>query len=470
MLQDTYSNVHLFRDSTADLFRWSMISLSLPLCSMLRCLPDEFLLRSSLLKDSTVRVFLGEAPASFPADLPHLESLCQQAPFGKGSETVIDTDVRRVLETDRCRVDFPLEEVLGEIARYFSLPPTISAQFYKLLYYRTGDFFLEHIDRYRVDQENSNSILSLYSFFLGFLLALVLLRVFTSSSNGLTYTSFHSKKSPCHTLTLALDVGSDCAGGELVFPITAIREDDNQSSPSPSPSIEWKSSGVGSWACWFAPQPHSVRPLTSGYRLIAVYNIDVPDVPFSPSPTGATLFPMNQSSASPLRNLPGDVLRVIVSYVASNSLADVNRLARTCKALSHLARSQSWLIGLWIANRTNTIYEVRIAETCLYRSLPFFSSLNPLLTLFTDGHILRLLLNRIRSSTQILLRWLSNDSSLSLTRKRSNTRRSASALWTRIASCLSVLCAARSEGERQSASRVQSGSCNHPRGTLWDRF
>lgn len=38
-------------------------------------------------------------------------------------------------------------DVLSEITQRFSLGGNISAQFYKLLYYREGDFFLRHIDR-----------------------------------------------------------------------------------------------------------------------------------------------------------------------------------------------------------------------------------------------------------------------------------------------------------------------------------
>src|SRR4051794_38360073 len=123
------------------------MSVSLPLSNLFRGINDEFLIKGKS-PTSSIRVFLdGDLPASFPTDLSRLESLCQQAPFGRGSDTVLDTDVRRVFETDRCRVEAPVGEILAEVARRFSLPEAISAQFYKLLYYRKGDFFLEHVDR-----------------------------------------------------------------------------------------------------------------------------------------------------------------------------------------------------------------------------------------------------------------------------------------------------------------------------------
>ncbi len=110
-------------------------------------LPDEFLLCGHL--NNVPEVFLegSDRAARFPADLPALMQLSRQAPFGRGSETVVDTKVRRVLETDQCRITCGISVVLAEVAMKFSLPHTLTASFYKLLYYREGDFFLTHYDR-----------------------------------------------------------------------------------------------------------------------------------------------------------------------------------------------------------------------------------------------------------------------------------------------------------------------------------
>ncbi len=113
-------------------------------------IPDEFLHCGQLPLSSSPKVFFegGDAPAQFPADLPKLVTISQQAPFGRGFETVVDTNVRRVLETDRCRIDWDISPVLTQVAEKFSFPASLNASFYKLLYYRQGDFFLMHYDRY----------------------------------------------------------------------------------------------------------------------------------------------------------------------------------------------------------------------------------------------------------------------------------------------------------------------------------
>lgn len=51
-------------------------------------------------------------------------------------------------------------------------------------------------------------------------------------------------------------------------PNSSIKEDDKKARKEEDTVKEqkvWKSSS-GSWACWFASQPHSVTALSSGYR------------------------------------------------------------------------------------------------------------------------------------------------------------------------------------------------------------
>lgn len=123
---------------------------SSPISSVLAEFPDKYLATGKLdLTKNPIKLFLGNAsePAEFPKALPRLKELSRQAPFGKGDETITDTNVRRVLETDHCMIEWNMQPLLLEIAQQLSLPATLSGSFYKLLYYQKKDFFLEHYDR-----------------------------------------------------------------------------------------------------------------------------------------------------------------------------------------------------------------------------------------------------------------------------------------------------------------------------------
>ena len=79
---------------------------------------------------------------------------CHQAPYGKGTETVVDTKVRNVWELDAD--DFSLknpkwegviESILREIEGRLGLPEkSLVAHLYKLLVYEKGSFFLRCLD------------------------------------------------------------------------------------------------------------------------------------------------------------------------------------------------------------------------------------------------------------------------------------------------------------------------------------
>lgn len=123
---------------------------SSPISSILSKFPDKYLATGKLDQvQSPVRVFLGNSsdPAKFPEELPRLRELSMQAPVGKGDKTTIDTNVRKVLQTDQCKIEWNVKPALEEIARQLSLPlHSLTASFYKLLYYTKDDFFLDHYD------------------------------------------------------------------------------------------------------------------------------------------------------------------------------------------------------------------------------------------------------------------------------------------------------------------------------------
>lgn len=86
-------------------------------------------------------------------------SLCQQAPYGKGTETLIDTQVRRVWELDGDKLTFSnpqwqtmLDNILRRCALALDLDDQVLvADLYKLLVYEKDSFFLPHQDGEKLD-------------------------------------------------------------------------------------------------------------------------------------------------------------------------------------------------------------------------------------------------------------------------------------------------------------------------------
>ena len=86
-----------------------------------------------------------------PLPLDQLVAKCVQAPCGVGAETVVDTSIRRTLETQEVRVDWPgLQAALDECSRRLCPWLQLEARFYKVLVYQPGDFFRSHVDSKRL--------------------------------------------------------------------------------------------------------------------------------------------------------------------------------------------------------------------------------------------------------------------------------------------------------------------------------
>lgn len=74
---------------------------------------------------------------------------CQQAPYGKGSKTLVDTAVRRVWELDAKHVHFTnpkwetlIDSIVEVVQQQLGLEEKkLSAQIYKLLVYEKGSYF-----------------------------------------------------------------------------------------------------------------------------------------------------------------------------------------------------------------------------------------------------------------------------------------------------------------------------------------
>ena len=170
----------------------------------------------------TVRLPLGKSQAR------KLIKLCRQAPYGKGTATVVDTDVRRVWELDpeqfrlaNARWDDFLAAIVADVQDALGLGGRkLAAQLYKLLVYQEGSFFLPHRDGEKLDRM---------------------------------------------VATLVICLPSVHEGGELI-----VSHDGRQH------AITFPGAASGnelSYAAFYADCQHEVRPVQSGFRLCLTYNV-----------------------------------------------------------------------------------------------------------------------------------------------------------------------------------------------------
>jgi hypothetical protein len=161
-----------------------------------------------------------------PAPAKQLIAVAERAPYGRGADTLVDTDVRRTWQigADRVRIGGKhwaraLEAMVARAAEGLGVNEPIAAEFYKLLIYDQGSFFVSHRD---------------------------------------------TEKSPGMFATLVVVLPSVSTGGELV-----IRHKGREVSlalhcDEPSEAV---------FAAFYADCLHEVLPVTSGCRLTLVYNL-----------------------------------------------------------------------------------------------------------------------------------------------------------------------------------------------------
>lgn len=163
-----------------------------------------------------------------PTEAKRMIKTCRQAPYGKGTETVVDTKVRKVWELDPEQFSLKnpkwpsmLDVVLREVETNLGLPKkTLVAHLYKLLVYEKGGFFLPHRDGEKLDSM---------------------------------------------VATLVVNLPSKHSGGELV-----VHHEDKQA------TISMSGAAAGlevDYAAFYADCQHEVKPLLSGYRLCLTYNL-----------------------------------------------------------------------------------------------------------------------------------------------------------------------------------------------------
>ena len=157
-----------------------------------------------------------------------LIEVAKKAPFGQGSETIIDSTVRSAYEIDNSKLNFNgsrwtafLNKIIVKIKPDLGLEDyTISAHLYKMLIYEKGDFFLPHKD---------------------------------------------SEKEKGMFGTLVINLPSKHTGGELVVSFEGVKEVVAFAESAENYKI--------SYAAFYADCDHEIKPLTSGYRICLVYNL-----------------------------------------------------------------------------------------------------------------------------------------------------------------------------------------------------
>lgn len=161
-----------------------------------------------------------------PVQAEQLIAIAARAPYGRGEETLIDTDVRRTwqIASDDVRLSGnswmrTLEATVARVAAGLGVTGPVSAELYKLLVYDAGSFFVEHRD---------------------------------------------TEKIPGMFATLVVVLPSACNGGELI-----VRHRGREVCLD----LNCSDSAEMSFAAFYADCVHEVRPVTSGFRLTLVYNL-----------------------------------------------------------------------------------------------------------------------------------------------------------------------------------------------------
>src|SRR5690349_6669000 len=155
-----------------------------------------------------------------PVQAEQLIAVAERAPYGRGEETVVDTDVRRTwqINADLIRItgrSWPrtLETIVARAAEGLGVLDPVEAELYKLLVYDTGSFFVSHRD---------------------------------------------TEKAPGMFATLVIVLPSHYAGGELVVRHKGREALIDLRGTDPSEAV---------FAAFYADCVHEVRPVTSGFRL-----------------------------------------------------------------------------------------------------------------------------------------------------------------------------------------------------------
>lgn len=161
-----------------------------------------------------------------PAQAEQIIAVAERAPYGRGTETLVDTDVRRTWQVgaEQVRIsgkawDQDLSTMVARVAAGLGVTGPVESELYKLLVYDTGSFFVRHRD---------------------------------------------SEKTPGMFATLVVVLPSDYSGGELLVRHKGHEARIDLRHDEPSEAV---------FAAFYADCLHEVLPVTSGHRLALIYNL-----------------------------------------------------------------------------------------------------------------------------------------------------------------------------------------------------
>ena len=161
-----------------------------------------------------------------PVQAEQLIAAAEQAPYGRGEETLVDTAVRRTWQINADQVHIEgrhwqrdLAAIVKRAAEGLGVTKPVVAELYKLLVYDQGSFFVEHRD---------------------------------------------TEKAPGMFATLIIGLPSHYRGGELRVRHRGREALLDLRRPEPSEVA---------FAAFYADCVHEVLPITSGCRLTLIYNL-----------------------------------------------------------------------------------------------------------------------------------------------------------------------------------------------------
>ena len=119
----------------------------------------------------------GIGPVSLPllsTQAEQLIAVAKRAPFGRGEQTLVDTDVRRTWQIDAGRVRIhgqgwarSLAGIVERVAGGLGVTGPVAAELYKLLVYDEGSFFVSHRDTEKRDGMFATLVVVLHSHYTG---------------------------------------------------------------------------------------------------------------------------------------------------------------------------------------------------------------------------------------------------------------------------------------------------------------
>lgn len=206
-----------------------------------------------------------------------LIALCEQAPFGRGEETVTDTSIRNCWQLDASKFEVrnvvwhsAVERAAAHVAHDLGLGGSeVVAEPYKLLVYEQGSFFVRHRD---------------------------------------------TEKMPSMFATMVVGLPSEHQGGELI-----ISHGDTAVEVSFANTDGFSSEFAGFYADCY----HEVKVVESGYRLCLVYNLAIKSREVQPL-YGDSLAGVNDVAACLGRWVRGNDERPMLAYLLDHSYTEAN--------------------------------------------------------------------------------------------------------------------------------------------------